>query len=266
MRVVMTLLACLTGRAAVGQWTPPANPNPQTILREAVADARARNYESALAKQVWFHEHALEFDQGQYGVRLSFALSYWMDLAKAYPPALEKLKAIRDATQRRLDPTQGGKPTAEDFHDLASINKELDENDGTVAAFQLLDKHDAKMAQREFRLALPALVQAKEYKLCGKYVDSKQSIATMIELHQMQREMADRLPAESRERLLANGKEQYVNDASTLVAILAVNERQNEAEKAALALRKVEGDAAFQSELEAAMEKALEGKFPDSVR
>ena len=31
-------------------WKPPANPDPSAILREAQADAQAKNYETALAK------------------------------------------------------------------------------------------------------------------------------------------------------------------------------------------------------------------------
>lgn len=34
---------------------------------------------------VWFHEHALEVDRAYRGVRLSFALAFWLELAEQYP-------------------------------------------------------------------------------------------------------------------------------------------------------------------------------------
>jgi hypothetical protein len=262
MRVALTLVACLFCRAAAGEWTPPANPNPQAILQEAQADARARNYEAALAKHVWFHEHALEFNRSLTGVRLSFALGDWMALADAYPPALEKLKETREATRLRLDPTQGGRPTFEDFQALESINEALEEDDATVAAFRLLDEHKPRTARRAFPVALRALVQAKEYKVCGKYVDAEISIPRMIELLQVSLETANRLPRGG-EVQKAHAKKRFVNEAWTLVALLVVNERQYEAEKAALKLRKVEGDEDFQSTVATALAEALEGKFPD---
>src|SRR4051812_29867743 len=44
-------------------------------------------FEEALSQFIWFHEHSLEEDRAYLGVRLSFALSYWMELAERYPPA-----------------------------------------------------------------------------------------------------------------------------------------------------------------------------------
>jgi len=56
-------------------WVPPSQPDPMTILGQARTDAAAKHYADALAKQVWFHEHALDYAQGLYGVRLSYALN-----------------------------------------------------------------------------------------------------------------------------------------------------------------------------------------------
>src|SRR5688572_11688303 len=56
---------------AKAAWSPPANPDPHVILREAKADTQAGRYEEALAKHVWFHSHALEIEPALYGVRLS---------------------------------------------------------------------------------------------------------------------------------------------------------------------------------------------------
>ena len=84
------IVLTLTTTSAVGDWTPPSNPNPDKILREAQDDARAGRYPDALAKHVWFHENALTYAPAMYGVRLSFALSYWVNLGNLYPPARTK--------------------------------------------------------------------------------------------------------------------------------------------------------------------------------
>jgi hypothetical protein len=123
---------------AKAAWTPPANPDPQQILTEAQADARAGRYEVALAKHVWFHRNSLKIDPAFYGVRLSFALMYWKELAKVYPPAKAKLIELRDEAEKQVG---SGRDGLEAFVDFEAINTELGENEKTVALFKSLDKN-----------------------------------------------------------------------------------------------------------------------------
>ncbi len=76
-------------------YTPPVNPDPQKILQEAQADTSAGRYKDALAKHVWFQENALKYQPSMVGVRSSFALMYFGELAQKHPPAMEKLKSMR---------------------------------------------------------------------------------------------------------------------------------------------------------------------------
>src|SRR5262245_14212562 len=99
---------------AHGAWKPPANPDPSKILAEAQADARAGRNADALAKHLWFHNNALKIQSTLYGVRLSFALGSWMDLAMQYPPAMQALTRTRDQAGARLRQAKG---TREDFRD-----------------------------------------------------------------------------------------------------------------------------------------------------
>ena len=68
---------------------------------------RQRHYQEALKRHVWFHEHAIEHDPGMSGVRLSFALSAWRDLAEVYPPAKKALVDTRD--RKTLQIKQGAR-------------------------------------------------------------------------------------------------------------------------------------------------------------
>jgi hypothetical protein len=127
-RCVIALSLALTATLVRGDdWTPPENPDPTAILREAEGDTRAKRYDRALAKHVWYHDHALKFDQGQTGVRLSFALSSWLTLAEQYPPALVMLRQARDAAGQQA--VAGGERLGAfaAFQEFAALNDTLDD-------------------------------------------------------------------------------------------------------------------------------------------
>ncbi len=71
-------------------------------LRAARDAARDGRYAEALSEYIWFHNHALEEMPSLRGVRRSFALGYWLELAAAYPPARAALKGVRDEKTKRL--------------------------------------------------------------------------------------------------------------------------------------------------------------------
>src|SRR5687767_1724267 len=97
MRIVLgSLLTAVLSAGAQADWNPGTNPDPRRILYEAREDAAAGRYEDVLAKHVWFHGNALKYTPGLDGVRLSFALADWNRLGAAYPPALGKLRRMRD--------------------------------------------------------------------------------------------------------------------------------------------------------------------------
>lgn len=123
-------------------------------------------FEEALQKHIWYHNHALEIDPALYGVRLSFALSYWVELGKKYPKALEALKGIRDEKISRLVAGEENRPL---FHDIVSINEYLGESHATVEVFKKIESARPKFASLVADLADQALFDAKEYALEKKY-------------------------------------------------------------------------------------------------
>ena len=97
MRIIFIAFCVLL--PSIGQavdWIPAQNPDVDAIRAEAQQDRRAGRYEIALKKHIWYHENALKLGIGQGGVRLSFALSNWPALGEVYPPALGKMRQIRD--------------------------------------------------------------------------------------------------------------------------------------------------------------------------
>jgi hypothetical protein len=239
--------------AAIDKWRPPENPNPHEILHEARADARAQHYEEALAKHVWFHRNALKYEPALSGVRLSFALGYWHELGKAYPPALVKLKEIRDEAEEDV---RNGKNIRESFPDLRAINRTVGEESRTKDIFILLDAQNADAAKRVFHYAQPALIKAKEYKLCGKYIDPRRSFPRIIAGFRAEKRLAKDQQFGAEHLDFANKKFTY--DTTTLIALLVVNGRKAEAEDIAGNAKKEWDNASFHAEID----KALQGGVP----
>lgn len=237
------------------EWKPPANPNPADILEEASADREAERYEAALAKHVWFHEHALEHDESVYGVRLSFALHFWAELGKVYPPARKKLEEIRDETERRFlsHPLAYGA-----FCELLSIHRTLKQESRTRETFEAVEATDAEAARELYPLAQPALVKTEAYKTCGRYIDGPRD----FEQARSSFERAVTLSTDPRfgRSMLSYGKNEFRDGVTTLVALLVLNERKEEAEVVASAARGVWDNTAFSMQLD----RALRGKVPPS--
>jgi len=170
-----------------------------------------------------------------------------------YPPALAQLEETRDESLKNVI---GGKNVRESFHDFVAINRTLGEESRTKEAFVQLHARSADAAKKVFELALPALIKAKEYKLCGKYVDPKATFPRMIMIFRENKRLAKNPRFGARE--LEVGKKIFANRAATLVAILVVNARKAEAEEIARRAKKECDDAWFQSEID----EALQGNVP----
>lgn len=262
MKLVAFLIVGLFAMTAFAEeWTPPEKPDVQAILNEAQDDARNGKYELALAKHVWFHENALKFEPAMTGVRLSFALGYWHELGKKYPPALEKLNEIRTKTRAKITADDGKKISFEDAHDIASLNRELGEESDTVELFKFVDERNPKAAGLMYGIAEPALINAKEYALCGKYLRPDVSVRRDLEMFKLDRRF--KANPEHAEMMKEYRNKRFIEDASTLVALLVINDRKDEAESAAEKYKTVEADADFHDKLAKALDQALEGKLPE---
>jgi hypothetical protein len=251
---IFALVLLLQG-AVKDEWKPPVNPNPQEILDEARTDALAGRYADALAKHVWFHENALEHAPALYAVRLSVALSYWGQLAAAYPPALQKLKSVRDETGKTIRNADSSR-AFQRFHEYAAINRALGEDSKTTELFDWLDSNKPKVAAQAFRVAEPALIRSKQYRLCGKYIDPDQSFAEILNVYRVDKEIAK--TGKHKGMLLGFREKAFSNGTATLVALLVVNDRKADALKVAEKALREHDDPLFRAELE----KAKKGEVP----
>jgi hypothetical protein len=145
-------------------------------------------FEDALREYVWFHDHAIAHNRSYYGVRLSFALGYWMELATSYPAAKTKLEEIRDQKAFVLG---SGNGDFELFHDVVSINKCLGAEQKTYDLFLKVIRQSPELALSCADIALEAIIKARDFVLAEKYsADPEDSLIRFSE--QLNRDVSNR--------------------------------------------------------------------------
>ncbi len=158
-----------------GNWSPDLwpgeKPDPQKILEEAKSLMAKTKYAEALQRFVWYHNHALEFDPALSGVRLSFALSDWVELGRRYPKARQALIEIRDAKVREF---AEGRGYAALFSEVASLNSRLQADEATYALFNTIREKDPPLAGQCYFYVEGMLVAKGEYQWCFDHMGDPQ--------------------------------------------------------------------------------------------
>lgn len=258
-RFLVALLFCFSSAAQASDtsWFPPENPDPNRILQEARADRQAGRYAQSLAKHVWYHENALKIQPSQYGVRLSFALSDWRQLANRYPPALDSMSAFRDRAERRVKENKDDRAA---FHDAASLNSELKDEDRTVHLFRWLDENDPTFATSVFSIARDTLIEQQEFELCGKYVGDADSFRSELDqFEEMTAQIQQYGDADSVDRMVTSQRQYMVYSMSNDIATLVRIGRSDDAVEAGNLLL---GELS-EPILRQMIERAMGGEFPD---
>lgn len=243
-------------RSAV--WIPPDDPNPFEILHSAVDDTRAGSYEQALAKFHWFHKNALQHDRGLGAVRLSFALSYWLDLAVAYPLARDAFIRTRDEAELafRNDPSN-----FDLFHEVASFNDLLGDGIRTADMFAKVAESDRDTALRHYHIAERYLIAVGRFHACGPFLNPQRRMELAAECYRLS-EHHEESRSERDISIPKFARNHYIQNVATLVALLVINDRAEEANKAYNDALEVLNDDDFRTIMDAAMT----GHLPVSVR
>jgi hypothetical protein len=141
--------------------------NPGEILRRGRTHQWEGRHEQALEDFTWFHKHALEYDRAYYGVRLSFAIGYWKELADVYPPAAAAMASVKSDTIAALMRGEGDRSL---FADVVAINRELGCSSETYDLFTSLMAKDLERAKKYADLAMPCIVEAEDFELATKFL------------------------------------------------------------------------------------------------
>lgn len=189
--------------------------DPSARMRVGDALAEKGNHAGALDEYLWCFDHGNENSVGFYGVRLSFLLGKISRLGKQYPPALDALKARRDAAAQAVRDSTAGKsdnatktgtkktsfwgklmggdrtrdPLFEQAHDLSAINRELGEHRNTLALYdEIREKQGMNPLVLDllFKEVVDELLKARRYDDVAKGVgDVKSQIKQDIESHKL---------------------------------------------------------------------------------
>ena len=135
-------------------------------LKDTVQLAQDGKNPEALTRFIWLYNHALEHDSAFYGVRLSYLLADWKELADKYPPAL---KALQDVSNRETELIKNGTGTNETFYEVVSINRVLEGEEKSIELFVLIDNKDPELAKRCWNYIASKMIAAKKFDLVRKY-------------------------------------------------------------------------------------------------
>ncbi len=218
-------------KASAELWAPTLGPGEkpdlEQIRQEAANLAQEGRYEEGLQRLLWYHNHALQFEPSQSAVRLSFALSQWMELARRYPKAKEALVEVRDRGVGEF--AQGG-GYFDLFMEVAAINRELREPDATHALFKSIQARDPQLARQCYHAVEDLLVERGGYALCASFISNFQQ---RFESSRASRErmlaILDRTPEVNRASIRQGAEQSFIHDARKLIEILVGVGRKAEA-------------------------------------
>jgi hypothetical protein len=239
----------------IAAWIPPDNPDPSAILDSAARDGRDGRHAVALAKFLWFHQEAIKHEPALSAVRLSFALGYWLDLAAEYPPAREAFIQTRNVTEARFREQPGDYSL---FHDVAALNGYLGTGKRTVDLFTEFAGQNHEAAQRLYHVAERYLLAAGRYRECAPFLEPARQLEIAAQLYHLSKQHEESLP-EIGFPIPRLARPHYIEKVATLIALLVVNDRADEARTAYATALEIIDDTDFRT----IMDAALTGHFPD---
>lgn len=166
--------------------------DPGDTLEQARNAVKDKKYSVALEKYQWFFEHSVQIKQSYYGVRLSYCLADWAELAEDYSPAKIALIAERDKALTKFRETKS-RPL---FHDYSSISHYLKEDVEVYKQFLTIHETDKALAKSLFTFVYDYCAENKKWEICReylgngykKYQDALETFDHMIEFSEKRKE------------------------------------------------------------------------------
>jgi len=135
-------------------------------LNDARVAARDGNYAEALEHYDYVFEHALAENPYLAGVRLSYCLFEWAELANDYPPAQKALLQKKEDARKRFVETGDGRA----FHDFVCICRALGADHEAVWLFTDTHASNPMLAETIVRFIWDDLVAAGQWEVCRTYL------------------------------------------------------------------------------------------------
>jgi serine/threonine protein kinase len=214
-------------------WSPKLAPGEKPNFdqfRQETANLIGRGrYEEALQRCLWYHQNALAIDPAQAGVRLSFALEQWGQLARLYPKARQAMAEVRDRAVREF--SAGGGSFAL-FQEVEALNQQLGDAEATRTLFESIRKQNPDLAQQCYFVVERMLVESGKYAVCASFIpDFRFRFEHARNVYRRTGEIADRTPEANTTMIRRNAQRDFMNTTRLLIEILIGVGRQAEAEK-----------------------------------
>ncbi len=188
--------------------------------------AKAGQFQQALEKHLWFHEESRS-SSGMGGVRLSYAISAWIELGEKYPPAFEALIQVRDKDKEKL---LSGNGSFDNFHDLSAVNRGLGEDEETLELFLILDRKYPEQSPSYYIVAEDLLIEHKKYDICAKYIgDPIAKYEGLRHRREMELSFAKTNPKLNNPRFLEHADESFIDGVLKLIEVLISIKKQDDA-------------------------------------
>lgn len=261
-------------------WSPTLAPGEQPDLQKVLAAAKSLaeegSYEEALQHYRWYFDHSRS-DGIQRGVRLSFALGDWVNLAGHYPKAKKALIEIRDAEAQQFSDGGG---YADLFHEVSAINSCLNDDKATATLFRTVEQKDQDLAAQCYPWAKDALIRDGDYEKCLHYLGDPQVAFHQIRRNWEQRQTYEDLQASRQKQLMKRlqdmaqtnqtfaripvlpapllfAHENFVRETRQLIEILVGTGHKADAEKIQSQAMAIVDDARLKSAVSDATEQVL---------
>jgi hypothetical protein len=256
MRIALASLLLAAPLLASAQWAPPPKPDPQVIFQEARADRQAGRYDDALAKYSWFFDKAADIDPKLTFLRRNALLNEWKMLGYRHGASAKKLRETRDAAIARVKQAGVDRKVANAAYlDAAAIGEAIDDEAPTHDLFLWLDKNNPSLAKEIYQRTQPLLVRSGDYTLCGKYIDPPAQFEHLTDSYRSGLRYARRSVGGD----VDFAQFQFTSEATLLVALLATNNRNAEAQVISTDALKIVDTPAFR----ASLKSSLAGEIPD---
>jgi serine/threonine protein kinase len=188
----MTPSQTQTINPATGLLESAQKPDAQAELQKAQDLMNGGDYEGSLQTFISYFNDS-KFEAGQAGVRLSFALSDWVELGRRYPKAKEALIKIRDNDTQKFAQGQG---YFDLFSEVSAINQYLGNEDATYQLFKSIETTDPQLAGQCFFDVESLLVKKGDYETCRKYMgDPERAFEILTNMYRMDLQNQARMKA-----------------------------------------------------------------------
>lgn len=185
-------------------------------------------FEEALRKHVWFHEVSRE-SPGMGGVRLSYAIQSWVELAEKFPPAMQALVELRDTNKNVL---LAGNGNFDNFHDFFAINQYLDSEEDTYITYLVIFKNYPNQAKSYFHVVEDLLMKKGRFDICEVFLgDPREKYKYIEKLHKKNMELVNSGKLKGDADFQQYAEDTYTKSVCQLIEILVTTGNLESAKK-----------------------------------